>query len=63
MRNLLRKERAAMKTRPGIKQARSRARALTATWPTCRACDRGSTPPRAATARRACPRAKAPRGR
>src|SRR5258708_28262090 len=59
LRNLLRKERATTKTRHGIRQARARARALVATRPTSRACERGSTPPWAATTRRACPRQSA----
>jgi hypothetical protein len=40
-----------------------RARTLPRAWPISRARDRARSSPRAATHRRACPRAKAPRGR
>jgi hypothetical protein len=57
------KERASMKTRPGIVDDAARARAVTQTRQPSRRVTEAATLPRAATDMRACPRAKAPGGR
>jgi len=56
-------ERASMKTRPGMFEDASWARGLLTRSRRCSPRDRRATSPRAASSRRACPRAKAPGGR